>query len=183
MSIIGIFRPAAALVAAVALAACASSRSLDDSVGDLAANANLKGVLFTDRSHDYSDVDITLFEGRLMLTGGMRSEAGRAKLIENAQAADGVEEVIDEIFVGDKTPIGQGLEDARLDQVLRARLIADGTVTSSRYKIAVSRGTVYLLGAARNERELNEALEVARATGGVQKVVSHVILREPGDAQ
>ncbi len=171
------------LFALLAAAACASSRSLDDSFSDIAGNADLKGVLFTDRSHDYGDVDITLFEGRLMLTGTMRTEAGRAKLIENAWKADGVEQVIDEIIVGGRTSFGQGLTDTRIDQTLKAKLIADGEVTSTRYKIAVSGGTVYMIGAARTEEELDRALSLAGSTGGARKVVSHVVARAPGDTQ
>lgn len=171
------------LLAALFLTACASSRSLDDSFSDLSGNAELKGVLFTDRSHDYSDVDITLFEGRLMLTGTMRSEPGRAKLIENAWKADGVDQVIDEIFVGDRTSFGQGLADTRIDQTLKAKFLADEDVISSRYKVAVSGGAIYLIGAARSQAELDEALSLASAIGGVKKVVSHVVLRTPGDAQ
>lgn len=168
---------------ALSISACTSSRSLDQSVSDLAANTELKGVLFADRSHDYSDVDISLFEGRLMLTGTMRSEDGRAKLIENAWKADGVDQVIDEIFIGDKTSVGQGLADARIDQVLRAKLITDGDVKSGRYKVSVSGGKVYMIGAARTQAELEEAVSLARTTGGVEKVISHIIVRLPGDAQ
>ncbi len=164
-------------------AACASSRSLDASLSDIAGNADLKGVLFTDRTHDYSDIDITLFEGRLMLTGTMRTEAGRDKLIENAWKADGVDQVIDEVFIGDKTSFGQGLADTRIDQTLKAKLLTDGDVTSSRYKIAVSGGAVYMIGAARDQAELEEAVSLARTIGGVNKVVSHVLVRQPGDAQ
>lgn len=170
-------------LAALALAACASSRSLDESVTDLSANAELKSVLFADRTHDYNDIDITLFEGRLMLTGTMRSEEGRKKLIENAWKADGVDQVIDEVIIASKTSVGQGFEDTRIDQTLRAKMLADGDVTSGRYKIAVSNAVVYLLGAARSQRELDRAIELARSVGGAEKVVSHVMLREPGDAQ
>ena len=172
-----------ALAAALAVAACASSRSLDDSFSDLAGNAELKGVLFADRTHDYGDVDITLYEGRLMLTGTMRTEEGRAKLIENAWKADGVEQVIDEILIEEKTSFGQGLADARIDQSLKAKLITDGDVTSSRYKVSVSKGVVYLIGAARSEAELEETVSIARKISGVQKVVSHAVIRKPGDAQ
>ncbi len=165
------------LAAILSLAACASSRSLDKSVTDLSANADLKGILLTDRNYDYADVDITIYEGRLLLTGTMRSEEGRKKLIENAWKADGVKEVIDETIVGDKTSFGQGFEDTRIDQTLRARLIAGRDVTSSDYKIAVSGAVVYLLGVARSQRELDEAVALARSIGGVEKVVSHVIVK------
>ena len=178
-----LIRAALAAIAVAFLAACASSRSLDDSFSDLGGNADLKGILFTDRTHDYSDVDITLFEGRLMLTGTMRTEAGHTRLIENAWKAGGVRQIIDEVVVGEKTSFGQGLADTRIDQTLKARLIADGDIASGRYKIAVSRGVVYLIGAARSEMEHEEALSLARTIGGVERVVSHVALRAPGDAQ
>ncbi|WP_411816881.1 BON domain-containing protein [Hyphococcus sp. DH-69] len=167
----------ALLFAALAMNACASSRSLDQSFSDLSGNASLKSVLFADRTHDYGDVDLTLYEGRLLLTGTMLSEEGRIKLIENAWKADGIKEVIDEVQIAEKTSFGQGFEDTRIDQVLRARLIGDGVVTSSDYKIAVSGAVVYLLGAARSQKELDQALQLARSVAGVEKVVSYVSLR------
>lgn len=166
------------LLSALALAACASSRSLDESFTDISAGASFKGVLFSDRQYDYSDVDVTIYEGRLLLTGTMRSEDGRNKLIENAWKADGIDQVIDELFIGDRTPFGQGFEDARIDQVLRTRLIASRDVVSSDYKIAVSGGVIYLIGAASSQRQLDEAINIARSISGVEKVVSHILLRE-----
>lgn len=167
----------AIIAAALAGAACASSRSLDKSFNDLSANADLKGVLFVDRSHDYADVDITVYEGRLMLTGTMRSEDGRKKLIENAWKADGVEQIIDEIFVGDKTPFGQGFDDTRIDQTLRARMIASDEVNSGDFKIAVSNAVVYLIGSAKTQSEIDKATELARSISGVRKVISYATLR------
>ena len=160
---------------AAGLSGCASSRSLGASLDDLEANAVLKRVLFTDRSHDYGDIDLTLFEGRLMLTGTMQSEEGRRKLVENAWKATGVKQVIDEVFVGDETPIGQGLEDSRIDAALRAKLLADGDIRSSDVKIAVSNRVVYLLGVARDRDQLEEVISLARNTSGVSKVVSHML--------
>ena len=80
-------RLASIAVAGLLLTACASSRALDDSISDITTNATIKGVLFTDMSHDYSDIDLTVFEGRLLLTGTMRSTEGRDKLIADARKA------------------------------------------------------------------------------------------------
>lgn len=167
------------LAAFAALSACASSRNLDQSFSDLSGNAELKSVLFADRTHDYGDVDITLYEGRLMLTGTMKSDAGHVKLIENAWKAANVKEVIDEVIIGEGTSFGQGFEDTRIDQVLRTRLVTSGDVSSTEYKIAVSNAVVYLIGVARSQAELDKALELARTVAGVEKVVSHVALRGP----
>ncbi len=163
-------------IAAASAAGCASSRALDKSIADIGANAELKAVLFADRSHDYSDVDITMFEGRLMLSGGMRTEEGRRRLIENAWKANGVDQVIDEIFVGDKTPFAQGVEDGRIDAAMRAKFIKDDVVKSSRIKTSVSGGVVYLLGVAPDQASLDRAVEIARTMSGVSAVVSHILI-------
>jgi len=172
-------KQAAAAVMLALAAACASSRNLDSSISDIGADSELKAVLFADRKHDYSDVDLTVFEGRLLLTGTMRSEEGRQRLIENAWKARGVDQVIDEIVVGGRTSVGQGIEDARIEAALRTKLVFDGGVRSGNFKIAVSKGVVYLLGATMSERSLNEALDLARTTGGVDRVVSHVLVKAP----
>lgn len=161
----------------LAAAGCASSPNLDKAFTDIGADASLKGVLFADRSHDYGDIDITVFEGRLMLTGTMKSEEGHKKLVDNAWKADGIDQVIDEILVGDGTSLGQGIEDSRIDATLRARLIGDGDVKAGQFKASVSKGVVYLLGVTRSDKDLNAALDVARSIGGVEKVVSHVLVR------
>ena len=165
---------AAQALAALTLAACATSRSIDDTFSDFSASSELRGILFSDREHDYGDVDITIHEGRLMLTGSMATDKGRARLIENAWKAEGVAQVIDEIVIGEGTSFTQGVEDSRIDSVVRARLVGAGGVTSGRYKIAVSRGIVYLIGDARSQAELEQALAIASSTSGVRKVVNHV---------
>ncbi len=173
--IVGIVTSVAAM-----LSACASSRSLDESLSDLSGNAQLKTVLFSDREYDYSNIDTTLLEGRLMLTGSMWSEEGRARLIANAWKAEGVDQVIDEVLIADKTSFGQGFEDARIDKALRASLIADGDVTSGRYKFSVSEAVVYILGVARTQQEMDKVLKTAQSINGVEKVISHITIRPPG---
>ena len=88
-----------------------------------------------------------------------------------------LDQVIDEILVGDGTSLGQGFEDARIDTTLRAKLIADGDVKAGSFKTAVSKGVVYIIGVAPSERQLNMALEIARSIGGVEKVVSHMLVK------
>ncbi|MFQ5563121.1 MAG: BON domain-containing protein [Parvularculaceae bacterium] len=173
-----LIRLAAALAAVFALASCASDKTIGATFDDIGAAASLKSVLVADRKHDYSDVDVTIFEGRLLLTGTMQSEEGRRTLAENAWKADNITQVIDEVVVADSTTFGQGLEDSRIDQAIKAKLIGDRGVTSGNYKIAVSRGVVYLLGVARDKIELDRVLHSARTTAGVEKVVSHVLYRD-----
>ncbi|MEO0399042.1 MAG: BON domain-containing protein [Pseudomonadota bacterium] len=171
-------KPVLALFCAILLASaagCGQSRSLGAAFGDMDADHSLKSHLLSDGDGDYSDIDITIFEGRLMLTGTMPDEPSRARLIQTAWQVEGVKEIIDEIIVGDDTSFGQGFADSRIDAAIRSKLITDGEIRSGDVKIAVSNGVAYLIGVARNEAALGRIVGHARTTGGVAKVVSHVV--------
>lgn len=177
-----LLRPVLVLFAALAtcliLAGCTSSRSAGANIDDVSANSALKRVLLFDREHDYSDVDLTVFEGRVMLTGTMRSPDGQARLVENAFKAPNVVQVIDETILAEKTPIGQGFKDSRIDRALKTKLLTDRGVASRNYKVAVSNGVIYLIGVARDETELTRVLNLATSTAGVRRVVSHLLYQD-----
>lgn len=163
--------------ALLAASACASSPTLSGAFSDIGSDAELKAILVADRKHDYSDVDLTVYEGRLMLTGSVASQDARRRLVENAFKASGVKQVIDEIFVGDRTPFRRGVDDSRIDGAIKAKYLTSSAVRSGNYKISVSSGVVYILGVARDQNELDAALAMASETAGVRSVVSHVVLR------
>ena len=169
-------RMLAALLAAISLAGCAGDRTNGGTFDAIGAGATLKSRLFADRQYDYDDVDLTLHQGRLLLTGTMRTEEGRAVLVERARAVAGVKEVIDSIVVGDKTSRSEGFEDSQVTEEIRARWIGRRSVDSRNFKMSVSQGTVYVLGRARDDQERQAALDAARSVKGVREVVSYVTL-------
>ena len=162
----------------IILAGCGSSRSAGANLDDVGANSGLKRILLFDQNHDYSDVDVTVFEGRVLLTGTMRSVDGQQKLVENAFKAPNVVQVIDETVIAAKTSFGQGVNDSRIDRALKTKLLTDRGVASRNYKIAVSNGIIYLLGVARDETELARALNHATTTSGVRQVISHILYHD-----
>ncbi|MEE4207922.1 MAG: BON domain-containing protein, partial [Parvularcula sp.] len=164
----------------LAVAGCSQNRSLGDRIDDSAAGLTLKGELLFTRGVDTSDVDMTVFEGRLLLAGTVRSEGDKILVEDKAASIAEVEEVINELQVLPKTTVSQGTKDALIDQRLSAALLADTGIAAGNYRILVSQGTVYLLGVAAGPNELRRAVGQAQAIDGVNEVVSHVIyLRDP----
>lgn len=173
------FRPAKITlllsILVLALSGCVQNRTFGGNVDDLSSDMSLKGKLFRDGMYNYADVDITVFGGRLLLTGTMRTEQGKAHAGALAANARNVAEVVNEIGVGSRTPFRQGLSDAGIDSKLAVALLADNGVYRGNYQIAVSGGTVYLLGVAQGPNELARVTGHARSVRGVKSVVSHVI--------
>ena len=164
--------------AAAGVASVAQERSIGDGFDDFASDLEIKQkyaeVELDAERRPFKDVDVTVYEGRVLLTGTAVSDQDRNEAKKLAWTASHVAEVIDEIVVGPKTTRSQGLNDGWIDSKLRAKLTADRKVKALNYEIAVSQGAVYVLGLARSQEELDRLTDYARTLRGVRKVVSHV---------
>lgn len=160
---------------ALFLSACVTNRSFEEGVADTSVDIALKDALFRDTHYDTSDIDITVFEGRVMLTGTARSVDARRDLSIKARSLGGTDEVINEVLVGKKTSISQGARDAIIDQKFGWALKADNGIYRDNYQFAVSNGVIYLIGVAQGPAELDRVLGQARVIDGVKGVVPHVV--------
>lgn len=165
----------AALTLGLTLPGCTTNRSFGSGLDDQSADLTLKRKLLTDRMYNYSDVDITVFEGRLLLTGTVKSTEARNSLAAKAQSIPTVSEVLNEVTIGKKTGFRRGTQDAVIDERLGAAIFADNGIVSANYQIAVSGGTIYLLGVAQGPEELARVTSHAQTIPNVNNIVSHVV--------
>lgn len=126
-------------------------------------------------------VDVTVNEGRVLLTGIVR-DSTKAKLSsELVWKVEGVKEVIDEIQLreGDKIKpkdFSIGFFDYIITSTIEAKMLINKKVSTYNYQVTTVNKTVYLLGVAENSDEMDSVLSIASKTGGVKKVVNHIIL-------
>lgn len=166
---------AVAAIAAIAVAGCASNRSLGGGIDDTGADMSMRTSLLRDGKYDYTDIDISVFEGRMLLVGTMRTEEGKANVDRLAHERGNVTDVYNEIIVGPKTTFQQAAKDEVIEQQLGAALLADAGVVRGNFVISASQGVVHILGVAQGPTELGIVTDHARRTDGVKRVVSHVL--------
>lgn len=128
-----------------------------------------------------NNVDVSVNEGRVLLTGVVRDETKEALAIRLAWKVDGVREVIDEIQILESDSyrpknFSRAVVDTVLTFEVEARLLIKPSLKSTNYKVNTVNGIVYLMGIADDEEELNKALDVVARVRGVRKVVNHIIL-------
>jgi osmotically-inducible protein OsmY len=155
--------------------------SQERSLGDTARDTGIRAVI-TKSWRDANvkladDLDCTVYEGRVLLTGEVTSEDLRQEAVKRAWQVDGVKEVYDEIQVGPEEGFTQDVSDGVISNKMRAAMIGDGDVKSVNYTVTTVNGVVYLIGSARSQDELNRVLDHARNTGNVRRVVSYVRIR------
>lgn len=122
-------------------------------------------------------VDTSVHEGRVLLTGVVKYPETRIEAVRLAWTVDGVRAVINEIIVDDTRSLFDAPMDAWISARLRAALVFASDVNAVNFAVDVVNRTVFLMGIARTQDELDRVLDTARGIGGVRQVVSHVRLR------
>jgi osmotically-inducible protein OsmY len=124
-------------------------------------------------------VDLNVFDGRVLLTGDVPNPSLRDEAVAAAWKTEDVKEVINEIQLGDSSTIGSNASDNWIQTRLRTELTFDAKISSLNYTIETVHGVVYILGAARDQAELDRVLNHARNLANVRRVISYVRIR-PG---
>src|SRR5215469_7543264 len=125
------------------------------------------------------DFDVTVYEGRVLLTGMSPNPELKAQANQTAAQIPGVRMVYDEIEVAPTEGAGQSITDTWISAQIRSNLVFTSDVRSVNYTIETVNGSVYLIGSARTQAELDRVTEAARNVPNVKRVVSYVEIR-PG---
>lgn len=183
-----LFILAAAGLSTLATACSAvQERTFGESLDDASAGTQIKTKLFADSAWQrFGEVDVEVDNRFVLLSGRVPSEADKAEAERIAWTVRSIDEVANELVVGERN-LGRDVNDRWITEQVRARIIADRDIKGVNYNIQVAHGVVYLLGIARSEDELRRAAEQAARVKGVAKVVSYVKMRdravpEPVDA-
>lgn len=163
---------------AVALGASAASIAVSDktagaAIDDSAAAAELKGKMLNGQGYSLAGVQVTVYEGFVLLAGSTPTPQDRIEAERRAWTAAGTRNVANEILVGPGRGVGGAMKDGAISAEIKAKYLRS-SVKGLNYKVETSHKTVYLLGIAKSREELTDAVEEARMVGGVQKVVSYV---------
>lgn len=115
-------------------------------------------------------VNATSYNRRVLLTGQVPDEAARSALAEAARGVASVRDVVNEVAVGANSTVASRGNDALVTSNVKARMLGNGKFSPNHVKVVTEAGTVYLLGLV-TDAEANAAVDIARGTAGVSRVV------------
>ena len=156
---------AAATTAMVATDRRTAGEQLEDKTIELKAASEMTGT-FGDRAR----VNATSFAGVVLLTGDVPTQQDKAQAERVAAGIEKVRKVINELRVGENTPLSVRTNDTWLTSKVRTALINTKEVPSLTIVVTTERGVVYLLGRV-TEAEGQRAAKAAAMVTGVNKVV------------
>lgn len=159
-------------------AVVAQERSVGKAVDDAGILLGIKKRFAGQPDNDmFANVEVKSVEGRVLLTGNVDKPESKIDAMRITWEVPGVREVIDEIQINDKSGFGNYTRDVWISTQIRARLIAARAIRSINFSVITVNQTVYLMGIAQDQAELDKVTHVISTTSYVQKVVSYAQLK------
>jgi len=143
------------------------------SVGAQADDEAIELKYAQSRSNRFGDavhINVTSFNGVVLLTGEVPDAATKAALAELARTTDRVRRVQDEIAVRPPSPMSERTNDTYITSKVKARFVEQNKFSATHVKVVTERGIVYLMGLVRPD-EAEAAAQIAASTSGVVRVV------------
>ena len=115
-------------------------------------------------------VNVTSFNRNVLLTGEVSSESARKEIEQAVKGVEHVRNVVNEIAVGPVSSFTSRSNDALITSKVKGRFMDGGKFQINHVKVITEDSVVYLLGIV-NGDEAGSAVDIARSTNGVRKVV------------
>jgi osmotically-inducible protein OsmY len=132
---------------------------------------------FGDRVH----VNVTSFNRHALITGEVADDKTKAEIEKIVLGVPNARAVTNDLRVAAKTTLENRANDAGITGKVKARFLDAGKFSAVHIKVVTEASVVYLMGVV-TEQEAADAVEIARTTGGVRKVVKLFDYCKPTDA-
>ena len=182
----------AALIGAAALTvACAQT--------DAGITTNVKSKMAADDTVKAYQIDVDTSNGVVTLSGDVESSLAKERAEQIARNTDGVRDVVDNITVTETAPTGgvrddieregrdatntvegaaeragTAVGDAAITSAVKAKFLADSSVSGLKIDVDTANGVVTLTGNVKSKAEADRAVMMARNTEGVTSVVNNL---------
>jgi osmotically-inducible protein OsmY len=142
-----------------------SGSQVEDEGIELRASSRIRDNL-GERVH----VNVTSYNRQVLLTGEVPSAQDKQLVEQVVARVDNVRSIVNELDVLGNSSLSQRASDTLVTGKVKASLLDAKDLFANAFKVVTERGTVYLMGRV-TQREATRVTDIARGTGGVQRVV------------
>lgn len=167
--------------------AAAEVRDVASRAGDQLADSwlttKIQAQYFADEDVKARYINVSTRDGMVTLKGRVDSDAARQEALQIARNTDGVKEVHDQLVVGPpNNAAAEQFDSTWITTQVQARYFADAGIDGGDIDVQTHDGVVMLSGRVDDEREKQQAVEIARGVPGVVRVDDRLAVQPRADA-
>lgn len=125
----------------------------------------------SERLPDRVHLNVTSYGRMVLLTGEAPNEKVRAEVERIARSVENVRSVTNELTIGPPTSLTSRANDSYITSKVKARFVDAQRFNAVHVKVVTENQTAFLLGMVKRQ-EAQDAVQIARTTEGVKKVVT-----------
>lgn len=153
-------------------------RSFGTVVDDATIKINIASKFINSDDNLFIDVGTNVLEGRVLLTGLVDNQEIRIDAVRRVWDVKGVNEVINEIQIGNRESIKEYAQDLWITTQVRGLAAKTIGLRSISYNFETIQGRVYIAGITSRADQLEELVKVAKTVKGVTEIINYVIIKE-----
>lgn len=158
----------------------AEDRSFETLSADTAITFDINEILLGEKYRDlFAEISTDAYERVVLLTGTVKFAQNKQRATDLVRGVKGVKRIVNELQVTNDYGIGTAANDLWIETKLKVLLLGTKDIRSINYRWRSVNGTVYVIGAARSQQEMDTVLDVIRKTDRVKKVINHAWVRPP----
>lgn len=171
LSLQGCLATAVVTSAAVATKVATDPRSAGTQIDDEILEERVAHTLNKDgQLKEEARINVVAYNGKILLIGQAPNQSTIESAKNLAAGVNGVNDVYNEIRVGEKINVSQISVDSYITSVIKSKLLVNSEVKTTEVKVITENGEVFLMGKL-DAQQANAAAEVARNVSGVTKVI------------
>ncbi len=164
--------------AATGMVVAEGDRSLGTVVDDATIKVNIAAKFINSSDNLFVDVNTTVLEGRVLLTGLVDNQEIRIDAVRRVWEVEGVNEVVNEIQIGNRAGLKEYAQDVWITAQVKGLAAKTLGLRSIAYNFETIQGKVYIAGITSRPQQLEELISVTKTVKGVEEIVNYVIIKE-----
>ena len=161
-----------------ALVVAEGERSMGTVIDDATIKVNIAAKFLNAGNNLFVNINTSVLEGRVLLTGLVDNQEIRIDAVRLVWEVEGVQEIINEIEIGNRSTIKDYASDLWINT--QARGVAAKTVglKAITFNFETIQGKIYIAGISSRPDLLEEMVSALKNIKGVNEIVNYVIIKE-----
>lgn len=153
-----------------AASAAHDRRTLGTQLDDKTAKARLSSAFGNNPALIDANIDISVYNGVVLLAGQAPSEAIRAEISKTAQGVQNLKKIHNQMRISKPITASVAANDLWIESKVKSALVTDDRIDGLHIEVEVEDSEVFLMGLV-NDSEASIAVDIARNVNGVARVV------------
>ena len=161
-----------------AMVVAEGDRSFGSVVDDATIKVNIAAKFLNAGSNLFVEINTTVLEGRVLLTGLVKDQETRIEAVRLVWEIEGVNEVINELEIGNRDTLKDYATDLWINTQARAVSAKIVGLRVVGYNFETINGKVYVAGITNKPEQLENLIQSLKTIKGVKEIVNYVIVKK-----